>query len=94
MIKLSKETMFEILEGGNDKYDLIKDEMIDHTRWSVIHELIFHDNDTNKFYRNCYSVGATESQDEGPWEYDGHIIESEEVFQVYETVIVYRNKKE
>ena len=46
----------------------IKDEIYDNSRWSVHHSIVFVHND--KFYKTGYSVGATEMQDESPWEYD------------------------
>jgi len=53
-------------------YNNILDKIIDHTRWSVIHEIVFKNND-NKTYRTTYSEGATESQFEAPWEYEDDI---------------------
>lgn len=47
----------------------IYDEIIDTSRWSIHHRCVFKDVD-GKFYEARYSVGATESQDERPWEYD------------------------
>jgi len=52
-------------------YSAIKNDIIDNSRWSIYHEIIFKDGD--KFYRTSYSVGATECQDESPWEYDDEI---------------------
>lgn len=43
------------------------DKIVDTSRWSVIHEIVFKDN--GKFYQTTYSEGATECQDERPWEY-------------------------
>ena len=54
----------------------IVDNIIDTTRWSIIHEIVFEDN--GKFYRATYSEGATECQDERPWEYEDEV-ECEEV---------------
>jgi hypothetical protein len=52
-------------------YSSIKDTIIDTSRWSVHHEIIF--KDKGKFYKAFYSEGATECQDERPWEYDEDI---------------------
>ena len=53
---------------------LIKEEkIVDHTRWSGVNEIVFHEPNENKYYRTHYSVGATESQDERPWEYEDAI---------------------
>lgn len=50
---------------------LIEDDIIDTTRWSIVHEIVFEDK--GKFYMTTYSEGATECQDEKPWEYDDEI---------------------
>lgn len=50
---------------------VIVDKIVDTTRWSIVHELVFEDN--GKFYMTTYSVGATECQDESPWEYDDEV---------------------
>jgi hypothetical protein len=52
-------------------YSAIEDKVIDNSRWSIQHEIVFEHE--GKFYRTYYSVGATESQDEGPWEYDDEV---------------------
>ena len=52
-------------------YTAIKDTITDTRRWSVDHEIIFlHD---GKYWQTHYSVGATEQQDESPWEYDTEV---------------------
>ena len=58
-----------LLEQGlpYDSNDVVLDKIIDTTRWSEIHELIFvHE---GKFWRTSYSQGLTEMQDESPWEH-------------------------
>ena len=52
-------------------YSAIFDEMTDVSRWSIHHRIVFEDG--GKFYSAHYSEGATESQDERPWEYDGDV---------------------
>ena len=52
-------------------YSAIYDEICDNSRWSIYHVCVF-END-GKFYRAGYSVGATECQDESPWEYEDNI---------------------
>ena len=58
-----------------DELDLpgsaIKDTITGDSRWSIFHNIIFeHD---GVFYSADYSVGATEYQDESPWEYDKEV---------------------
>lgn len=55
----------------NAKGEVIYDKVIDNSRWSVIHEIVFKLDD--KFYLTHYSVGATECQEERPWEYEDDI---------------------
>lgn len=61
--------MFAVLEG--DEGEIVSDTITDTGRWSVHHELIFKLDD--KVWRTRYSVGATESQDESPWEYEAEV---------------------
>ena len=49
----------------------IVDNVIDVTRWSIVHEIVFADN--GKFWQTTYSEGATEYQDERPWEYEDEV---------------------
>lgn len=55
-------------------------------RWSIHYEIIFKYND--KFYRTTYQEGATEQQDESPWEYEPEV-ECTEVKQVEKLVKVW-----
>lgn len=52
--------------------DVVQDTIIDNSRWSIIHEIVFKWTD-RKYYKTTYSVGATESQDERPWEYETEV---------------------
>ena len=83
----------EFLKGiAEDDYDMtivkvIHNDIVDTTRWSIVYEVVFKFD--NKFYKTHYSVGATESQDERPYEYDGDEIECVEVVPVEKTITVY-----
>lgn len=46
----------------------ILDEIVGNSRWSIHHRIIFPYQ--GKFWETYYSVGATELQDESPWEYE------------------------
>lgn len=52
---------------------VLSDTITDNGRWSIHHELVFKNPEDGKCYLCSYSVGATESQDERPWEYDKHV---------------------
>lgn len=82
-IKIKKEILedMELAWGG-----ALEDNIIDQTRWSIIHEIIFEYD--WKFYKTYYSVGATEMQDESPWEFEEEV-ECTEVHQVEKMVKVW-----
>lgn len=63
--------------------------LIDTSRWSEIHEAVYLEVKTGKYWHTTYSVGATESQDERPYEYDGREIEFTEVKPIEVKVIKY-----
>lgn len=82
---IAKEVLLEdILYGGQG---LISDDIIDHGRWSIHHDIVFEYQD--KFYTTSYSVGATEQQDESPWEYDGEWITCYECVPKEITIVEY-----
>lgn len=71
------------------KIKLVQDELVDTSRWSHIHERIYQNLEDGKFYSTSYSTGATECQDETPYEYDGDVIEFIEVKAVEKTITVF-----
>ena len=83
---------FQKLESGKDYAEIIYDKITDTSRWSVHHECVFKLGD--KFYMTHYSEGATEIQDEAPYEYEGDWIEITEVVPKEFTVIKYVPKEE
>lgn len=85
-MKFSKEFL------QNEDGETVVDNIINHSRWSVAHERIF--KHEGRFFRTTYSVGATESQDEAPYEYEEDLIECEEVQPFQELVTVYKPIKE
>ena len=97
-VSFTKEVMLDILDGVTG--EVIRDNIVDTSRWSNIYELIFSlgvadsiEVGKEVFYRTSYSVGATEYQDEGPWEYDTSV-ECTEVVPVEVTSIEWKVKKD
>ncbi len=82
-----KNDLQELVCWGDVDLELISDEIIDTDRWSVKHEVVFEHE--GKFYKTTYSVGATEYQDEQPFEHEPDEIEVKEVFPVSKTITVY-----
>lgn len=85
--EFSKEFLLAILEYEG----YISNEIVDTSRWSIQYEMIFADN--GKFYEAHYQRGATEQQEESPWEYDGDMITCYEVIPVTKTITVYERIK-
>lgn len=83
-LKLTKEEGRSIVYEESDRFKVIEDNIIDTSRWSIQREAIFEDTKTGKYYSTYYSVGATECQEEGPFEYDDP--ELTEVHQVEKVV--------
>lgn len=48
-------------------------------RWSIFYKVVFLDDRDGKYYTSKYSVGATEHQEERPYEYESDIISCKEV---------------
>jgi hypothetical protein len=81
-MKFSKDILRE------EKMDeAIETNLIDSSRWSLVYEMIFEHE--GKYYASSYSVGATEQQDESPYENDPDEIECQEVHKVIKTVEVW-----
>jgi hypothetical protein len=86
-LKKTDELIEELFEGS-DTWEQIYDKLVDSNRWSKIYELVVRHIPTGKFYMTDYSVGATEQQDEGPWENESEIILTE-VMAVESKIIEY-----
>jgi hypothetical protein len=92
-IKLSKQIMQDILGGepsgddGDVLGEVIEDKIIDTTRWSEIHDIVFLYK--GKHYAAGYSCGLTEMQDESPWEYEEEV-ECHEVKKIERVVEVWK----
>lgn len=86
-----KEVMLELLWGDeymDEDFHLVtvKNELVETSRWSTHHELIFRDVNEDRFYFVDYSKGATETQDESPFDYEPENIEVDEVYKVSQIV--------
>jgi hypothetical protein len=67
-------------EGNPDEgVEVISDEIIDKTRWSIVHELTVRIKGT--IYQTSYMRGATEYQEEAPWDCEKEVtfVEMKEV---------------
>jgi len=82
--KFAKDDLLELVDERPDaqigKFTLISEQIIDHDRWTIRFELCFKYEDT--VYITYYSIGATEYQDEGPFENDGDEIDCYEAMKI------------
>ena len=91
----SKETLVDLVydEYDETRFEILENEIQDSSRWSIHYNLIFKVLETGKIYETYYSVGATECQEESPFEYEGDEIEVTEVEPYEVTVIKYKAVK-
>ena len=77
-------------DGPGDDVELIYDNVTGNSRWAIHHEIVFKltNGGVPLFFKTYYQVGATEQQDESPWEYD-KTIDCIEVEPVVKSVTVY-----
>lgn len=90
-MKVSKDECEDLIDGKagqhSGPFEIISNEITNHSRWSVGHTVIVKYKD-GKFYRTYYSVGATEYQDEAPWQYENEVTFTE-MRAVEKTVTIY-----
>lgn len=86
----AKEDLVDLAYGGApDGFEIISNTISDTTRWSVLHELIF--SFGGEFFRTRYNVGATEQQDEQPFEDEGETVECRQVTPEETTITIYKD---
>ena len=87
---LSKEAGRRVVYKDHEDWITIEESVIDNTRWSIIKEGVFMHIPTGTHYGMSWSVGATESQEEQPFEYENpepyEVIKVEKVIETWEPV--------
>ena len=87
-MKFSKEDLIDLAyEDAPEGYKIIETKMMGASRWSIIYSQVF--KYEGKFYCTSWSEGATELQEETPYEYEKDMIELPEVFPVEKVITVY-----
>lgn len=86
-LELTSEQGRELLWEDNYNFITIEDTILDTSRWAIRHKIIIQRKSDGKYFMDHYRVGATEQQDESPWEYDKPNFE--EVFPTTKTITVY-----
>ena len=89
-MKLSKGEAREIVWDESEDWETVLTIIDAKSRWSICKSGVFKHLPTNKFYELEWSEGATENQEERPFEYTDP--DPIEVRPVEKTVIVYYEK--
>lgn len=89
--QLPKEALIELVYSGEYyeagyELEVVRTRISDQSRWSIFHEMIIHDVTDGKYYVSEYSVGATEAQDESPYEFEPEVVDVTEVYEVKQIV--------
>lgn len=87
ILTLDSEQGQEIVYGDSSEFEIVSDETTGNGRWSIYHTIVVKRLSDNKFFESDYSVGATESQDESPYEYGDAVFK--EVLPMEKTVTYY-----
>lgn len=87
-MKLTKEEGREIVDCYHEDWEQVEKSIANTSRWSIHYEAIHKHIPSGKFYSFEYSRGATESQEEYPYEYDDEVTPVE-VHQVEKLMTVW-----
>lgn len=87
--------MQDLAYGDHDEsVEVVKNKICETTRWSICYDLVFKIIATGKYYSSFYSRGATECQDESPYEHSKAEVECPEVEPKLIEVTIYVEVKE
>lgn len=86
-LTLTREQARDIVWGDNKDFVEIQNEIVEQKRWSVVHKIVVQRKSDGKYFMSYYNTGATENQDEKPYEYTSP--DFTEVFPVTKTYTGY-----
>lgn len=84
---LTTEQAQDLMYGDNPEYEVIEDKQIGSGRWSIRHRIVIKRVSDGRFFSDTYSRGATEYQEERPWQDNDP--DFREVFAITKSVVVY-----
>jgi hypothetical protein len=86
-LNLTAEQGRDIIYKNDSDFKTIRNKIVGKKRWAIEYEIVVERISDGKFFKDAYKVGATENQDERPYEYsEPNFIE---VFPVTKTYIDY-----
>jgi hypothetical protein len=68
-LNLTSEQGRDIVDGDDSNFVTIEDKIVGTGRWSIEYEIVVQRKSDGKYFKDGYRRGATESQDESPYEY-------------------------
>lgn len=74
-----KKELQMIVDDDSFDYEIVTTDIIGSGRWDIQYRTIFKNTETGQMYVTYYNRGATEYQEEKPFEYDGDTIGVSEV---------------
>ena len=84
-MEVSKEILQDLVYDPEcEEFEVIREEFEGMSRWTANYSQVLKHKETGKCYLTSYSLGATEMQDESPYEYEPDMIKLTEVVP-YET---------
>jgi hypothetical protein len=86
-LDLTEQEARNIVWEDDENFNIVYDRQTGTSRWSIIHEVVVQRLSDGKFFKSTYRTGATECQDERPYENTLPIFT--EVEPVERTIIVY-----
>lgn len=91
-IKLTRSEGYDILGNANEDYVLVENEISYTSRWSIGCSLVIRRVSDDKLFIGWYTRGATESQEEQPWDYSDPEFDEAETYE--KCITAYRKKEE
>ncbi|CAK0777224.1 hypothetical protein CCP3SC1AL1_890016 [Gammaproteobacteria bacterium] len=86
-LNLTSEQGRDIVYGDDSNFVTIEDKIVGKRRWSIEYEIVVQRKSDGKYFKDGYCRGATENQDESPYEWSEPNFK--EVFPVTKTYIDY-----
>lgn len=82
----NKSDLIDVIYDNSDILSLVEITYAGRSRWSSVHDMVFQENNTGKYFKTQYRKALTEYQDQQPFDGNGDTMECIEV-QPVETLI-------
>jgi hypothetical protein len=69
ILNLTSQQGRDIVYGDDSNFITIEDKIVRTKRWSIVYEIVVQRKTDGKYFKDVYQRGATESQDEQPYEW-------------------------